>query len=221
MGTRQHFSEKMKDLQVEILKMGGLLEEAIGKASRAFSHHDEEMANQVIEGDREINDLERRIEDLAVSMIATEQPVATDLRIIVAALKISNDLERIGDYVEHLARISINITAPPAPSQFGEIPRMAEVAATMIRDSLQAFMRQDCDLAQEARRRDDVVDGLYAQLFQRLLAYIQEHPEQLRPATALLFASKFLERLADHAANVCEEVTYVCTGRREKYVPYH
>ncbi len=221
MDARRHFTEKMQALQQEILKMGELLVAAIGDSAQAFIRRDDALANRVIEGDRDINALERRVEDLAVSLIATEQPVATDLRVIVSALKISADLERIGDYAEHLAQISINLTEPPQASSFGEIPRMAEVSAGMIRDSLQAYLHRDCDLAQESRDRDDVVDELYAQLFQRLIVYMQDHPQHLRQATALLFAAKFLERLADHAANVCEEVVYVCTGRREKYTQHH
>ena len=221
MSTRRLYIEKLQGLQLEILKMGGLLVEAITASARAFVRRDDVLARQVIEGDAGINAMERRIEDLAVALIATEQPVATDLRVIVSALKISADLERIGDYAEHLARISINFSDPPPAASFGEIPRMAEVSAGMIRDSLQAYVRRDCALAQEVRDRDDEVDGLYAGLFQRLLGYMQENPAHIRQATALLFAAKFLERLGDHAANVCEEVIYVCTGQREKPVEHH
>lgn len=217
---RVHFDEKMKELEFSVLKMGIMIEEAIHKALNAFIKRDRKLIDQVVEGDKVIDNTERKIDAQCVSIIATEQPVAMDLRIIIAALKIANDLERMGDYAEHLAIVATNLSRKSVLKARSEVTQISEVAITMIRDALQAFARRDVDLAEEVIKRDDVVDGIYARFFQEMMGDIRENPEHLSEAVALLFVSKYLERLADHATNVAEEVIFVCTGERKDWEIY-
>ncbi len=217
---RVHFDEKMKELEFSVVKMGIMIEEAIHKALNAFVKRDRKLIDQVIEGDKVIDNTERKIDAQCASIIATEQPVAMDLRIIIAVLKIVNDLERMGDYAEHLAIVAANLSRKSVLKARSEVTQISEVAITMIRDALQAFARRDVDLAEEVRKRDDIVDGIYARFFQEMMNYIEQNPEHLREAVALLFVSKYLERLADHATNVAEEVIFVCTGERKDWEIY-
>lgn len=217
---RVHFDEKMKELEFSVLKMGIMIEEAIHKALNAFIKRDRKLIDQVVEGDKVIDNTERKIDAQCVSIIATEQPVAMDLRIIIAALKIANDLERMGDYAEHLAIVATNLSRKSVLKARSEVTQISEVAITMIRDALQAFARRDVDLAEEVIKRDDDVDGIYAIFFQEMMSDIRQNPEHLSEAVALLFVSKYLERLADHATNVAEEVIFVCTGERKDWEIY-
>jgi phosphate transport system protein len=215
---RVHFDEKMKELELSIVKMGILIEEAIGKALRAFIKRDRNLVDQVIEGDKVIDNTERKIDMQCASIIATEQPVALDLRIIIAVLKIANDLERMGDYAEHLAIVTNSLSRESVLKASSDITQISEVAITMIRDAIQAFIKRDVDLAEEVRNRDDVADGIYARFFQEMMNYIEQSPDYQREGVALLFVSKYLERLADHATNVAEEVIFVCTGDRKDWI---
>lgn len=217
---RVHFDEKMKELEFSVLKMGIMIEEAIHKALNAFIKRDRKLIDLVVEGDKIIDNTERKIDAQCVSIIATEQPVAMDLRIIIAALKIANDLERMGDYAEHLAIVATNLSRKSVLKARSEVTQISEVAITMIRDALQAFARRDVDLAEEVIKRDDDVDGIYARFFQEMMSDIRQNPEHLSEAVALLFVSKYLERLADHATNVAEEVIFVCTGERKDWEIY-
>jgi phosphate transport system protein len=213
--ARQHYAERIEALTLDIMKMAALVQEAVGKATQAFVQRSEQLAAQVMEEDRRIDTWERAVEARTTALIATEQPVARDLRIIVAALLVSNELERMGDYAAHFANAASKVSDYFVKSTRGEITKMTEIAATMIRDGAQAFLKQDVELAGDVIGRDDEVDGLYARFFQKILLDMTENPEHVPEGTALLFCSKYLERLADHATNICKEVVYVCTG--EKY----
>ena len=212
--ARQHYAERIEALTLDIVKMAMLVQEAVGKAVQAFVQRSERLAAQVLDEDRRVDSWEAAVEARCTALIATEQPVARDLRVIVAALLISNELERMGDYAAHFANAASKVSDYFVKSIRPEIVRMTDIAVAMIRDGAQAFLKQDCDLGQEVIRRDDEVDGLYAQFFQKLLKDMTEHPEHVQEGTALLFCSKYLERLADHATNICKEVVYVCTGER-------
>jgi phosphate transport system protein len=213
--ARQHYEERIEALTLDIMKMASLVQEAVGKATQAFVQRSEQLASQVMEEDRRIDTWERALEARCTALIATEQPVARDLRVIVAALLVSNELERMGDYAAHFANAASKVSDYFVKNTRGEITKMTEIAATMIRDGAQSFLKQDVDLAREVAGRDDEVDGLYARFFQKILADMADHPEHVQEGTALLFCSKYLERLADHATNICKEVVYVCTG--DKY----
>jgi phosphate transport system protein len=212
--ARQHYAERIEALTLDIMKMATLVQEAVGKATQAFIQRSEQLAVQVIEEDRRIDTWERAVEARSTALIATEQPVARDLRVIVAALLVSNELERMGDYAAHFANAASKLSDYFVRNTRREITKMTEIAATMIRDGAQAFLKQDCELAREVVQRDDEVDGLYARFFHKLLLDMTEHPEHVQEGTALLFCSKYLERLADHATNICKEVIYVCTGEK-------
>jgi phosphate transport system protein len=213
--ARQHYAERIEALTLDIMKMAALVQEAVGKATQAFVQSDEQLAAQVMEEDRRIDTWERAVEARSTALIATEQPVARDLRVIVAALLVSNELERMGDYAAHFANAASRVSEYFVKSSREEITKMTQIASTMVRDGAEAFLKQDCDLAREVTLRDDEVDGLYARFFQKILVDMTENPQHVQEGTALLFCSKYLERLADHATNICKEVVYVCTG--EKY----
>jgi phosphate transport system protein len=215
MTARQHYEERIEALTLDIMKMATLVQEAVGKATQAFVQRSEHLAGQVMDEDRKIDTWERAVEARSTALIATEQPVARDLRVIVAALLVSNELERMGDYAAHFANAASKVSDYWVKNTRVEITKMTEIAATMIRDGARSFLKQDAGLAREVVDRDDEVDGLYARFFQKILLDMTEHPEHVQEGTALLFCSKYLERLADHATNICKEVLYVCTG--EKY----
>jgi phosphate transport system protein len=214
MTTRHHYAELIEELKYGVLKMANLVQEATGKATQAFSQRNDELAQQVIDEDSQIDQWESKIESQCATLIGTQQPVASDLRLIVAALSISNDLERMGDYAAHLATVATKLSKQFVVKTREEISSMTDISISMIRDAAKAFLDQDADLAYEVKKRDDQVDGLYAKFFQELLTDMSEHRSHIQEATALLFCSKYLERLADHATNICEEVIYVCTGKK-------
>jgi phosphate transport system protein len=214
MSTRHHYSELIEELKYSTVKMANQVEEAVGKATQAFAQRNDGLAKQVIDEDHQIDEWERNIEAQCATLIGTQQPVASDLRLIVAALSIANDLERMGDYAAHLATVATKLSKEIVVQTREEISSMTDISITMIRDAAKAFLAQDVELAREVEKRDDQVDGLYAQLFQELLTDMSEQRSHVQEATALLFCSKYLERLADHATNICDEVIYVCTGRK-------
>jgi len=215
---RQHFEERLEELQLAVVRMGGTIEEAVSKAAEAFCSRDRELAQQVIDGDIQIDRMEREIENQCAALIATEQPVALDLRIIIAAIKISNDLERTGDYAKHLATVATVVSRDIVQKSRPEVLEMAETANAILREGLQAYVKRDVELALKAKARDDVVDRTYMQLFQEILESMKERPDSIQSAVAVLFVCKYLERLADHATNVCDEVIFVCTGARKEWL---
>jgi phosphate transport system protein len=217
MTTRHHYAELIEELKYSVVKMANLVQEAAGKAMQAFAQRSDQLARQVIDEDREIDEWERKIEAQCATLIGTQQPVAGDLRVIVAALSISNDLERMGDYAAHMATVATKLSKKIVVKTRDEISSMTEIAISMVRDAAKAFLDQDVDLAIEVQKRDDQVDGLYAQFFQEVLTDMKEQRSQIQEATSMLFCSKYLERLADHATNICDEVIYVCTGKKIYY----
>ena len=214
MTTRHHYSELIEELKYSVVKMANLVQEATGKAMQAFAQRNNQLAQQVIDEDHEIDGWERNVEAQCATLIGTQQPVASDLRLIVAALSISNDLERMGDYAAHLATVATKMSKQIVAQTRDELSSMTEIAISMIRDAAKAFLDQDSDLAMEVQKRDDQVDGLYAQFFKEVLTDMSEQRSQIQEATSMLFCSKYLERLADHATNICDEVVYVCTGKK-------
>jgi phosphate transport system protein len=216
MATRIAFGEKLEQLKIDLLKMGNLVEEGIVKASHALVKTDRAVAEQVIAGDEKINEKEGTIEDECVILLATEQPVAGDLRFIISTLNTIRDLERIGDYAVHLAKITeeIDDIGIVFEKEFSEI---AGICSTMFKDALRAFAEQNGDLAREVSGRDRVVDALYLTLFKNILCSVDDDENRRQAVVQLVFAVKYLERLADHIVNICEEVEYMCTGTRKDY----
>jgi len=216
MVTRTNFDQSLKAMQQDILRMGGLVEAAISQAVEALSKQDVELAQKVIDGDALIDDLEDQIDALCLKLIATQQPMAKDLRRISAGLKIITDLERMADYAEDIAKVAKKIGRQPLIKPLIDIPRMAQLAQKMVQEALDAYVQENVDLAYRMAKDDDQVDSLHNQVFRELLVYMMEDPKTITQATYLLFVSRFLERIADHATNIGEDVIYLVTGERKE-----
>lgn len=214
--TRESFHSHLDQLQQDLLRMGTLVEERIYDAVKSLAEGDVEAARKVVEGDDIIDKMEMDIEQRCLQLIALQQPMARDLRAIGTALKITTDLERMADLAVDIAKITIRLDGQPLIKPLVDIPRMAEIARSMLRDSLNAFIRQDAKLAMEMIERDHDLDHLYAQIFRELLVFALEDPKAITQATYLLFAAKHLERIGDHATNLGEWIIYMVTGERKE-----
>lgn len=212
MYNRQHFDEALQKLNQEVLRMGTLVEEALRKATKALVDRNIDLADEVIEGDKKINAYQLEIEDKCTVLIATEQPVAADLRQIVATLNVLNDLERIGDQAVHIAEVMKRLYGEPYMKPLIDIPRMADIAEGMIHDALTAMVNHDPEAAKEVARRDDELDELHAQVLRELLTYMIEDPSKISQGINLLFLGRWLERSGDHVTNICERIVFLSTG---------
>ncbi|HUZ17754.1 MAG TPA: phosphate signaling complex protein PhoU [Spirochaetia bacterium] len=213
MAPRQHFSESMKALNQEIVKMGTLVEEAVRKAVTALVDQDTVLATSVSDEDEAVNQMEMDIEDRCTILIATEQPVATDLRHIITALKIVTQLERMGDHAVHIANGVVRLAEETYMKPIIDIPRMSEIAIRMIHDVLTAFINGDADLAVQVAKRDSSIDELHHQVMREVLSYMMEDPHYIKQSTQFLFISRFLERIGDHVTNICEWIIYNDSGK--------
>ncbi len=211
---RQSFDQELESLRQELVHMGQIVQDAIKNAVDALARRDKALAQQVMDGDDLIDSMQVEIEDRCISLIARQQPVATDLRILGTGLKITTDLERIGDHAFDIAKIVLLIGDEPLIKPLVDIPRMAVMAQSMLEDSLQAYLKLDIQLAEKVCRDDDLVDQLYHQVFRELLTYMLEDPKKINQATQLIFVARYLERIADHSTNVAEWVIYLVTGER-------
>lgn len=212
MTARLHYVQAINDLDQEIIKMGTLVQEAIGKAVQCLLNQDVSMANQIIEDDKHINSKEDEIEDRCTLLIAKEQPVAGDLRHIITALKIITELERMGDHAAHIAKAVIRLADEVYMKPLIDIPRMAAIGSGMIRDVLTAFIEGDVKKASEVAKRDDEIDSLHEQVSREVFTYMMENPKYIKQSSNLIFISRYLERLGDHATNICERIVYDSTG---------
>ena len=210
--TVKAFDQDLDQLRASIAEMGGLAEAAISEALRALVQRDSEAARRVVEGDRRIDALEADIERLAVQIIALRSPLADDLREVVAALKIAGVLERIGDYAKNIAKRVPAIEESPNLRPLSLLPEMARIVAEMVHSVLDAFVTRDAAKAAEVCERDRAVDDFYNSLFRTLLTFMMESPNNITPATHLLFVAKNLERMGDHATNIAEMVYFAATG---------
>ncbi len=216
--TDRHYDAELKDLNLKILEMGGLVEKQIEHAIRGLVERDDDLARATIERDHIVNRMDVEIDDLCIRLLALHQPAAKDLRLITTGLKITTDLERIGDIAVNLCERAIELNKEPQLKPFIDIPRMAQVAQTMLRQSLDAFVREDVDLALRVCRDDDVIDQLTQQLFRELMSYMVEAPQTITRATRLLFIAKYLERIADHATNIAEMVVFTVKGKSIRHL---
>jgi phosphate transport system protein len=208
------FDEELKRLDNLIARMGGLAETQLARAVEALERRDGELAAKVVEDDRAIDELEHEIDIASVRMLALRQPMAADLRSVIAALKISSDLERIGDYAANVAKRSIALSQAPLIAATGVVPRMARLAQAMIKDVLDSYGLRDVDRAVAVWHRDQEIDDMYTGLFRELLTYMMEDPRNIGPCTHLLFIAKNIERIGDHATNIAETVHFMVTGKR-------
>ena len=210
--TVKSYDDELNQLRSLVTQMGGLCESMIGGAIEALMNRDPEHAMNVVNTDARIDALEAEAERLATTMIALRAPMANDLREIIAALKISSVLERVGDYAKNIAKRAATLTTTAPIDPVVIIPQMARVVIEMIRDALDAFVDRDAEKAVAVCRRDEAVDDYYNSLFRSLLTYMMEQPQNITPSAHLLFIAKNLERMGDHATNVAEMVYFSATG---------
>ncbi len=208
------FEKQMEDLQKKLLQMGDLVEEAIARAIEALKKQDQTMAEKVINNDDVIDRLELKIEEGCLTIIATQQPMARDLRKVTTLFKIIIDLERMADYATDIAKTVIRIGNQPLIKPLVDIPRMANVTQLMVKEALDAYVKEDVSLALSMSQHDDEVDTLHKQIFRELLTIMMENPRTITQATHLLFISRYLERIADHATNIGENVVFLVTGEQ-------
>ena len=207
------FDSELKRLSQVIAEMGGLAEAQLQRAIEALAQRDAEAAAQVVQDDARIDALEHEIGNMTVRMLALRQPMAKDLREVVAALKISSDLERIGDYAANVAKRAIALSQSPPVKPAHAIPRMGRLVQQLIKDILDAYVEHDADKAVDAWRRDEEVDEMYTSLFRELLTHMMEDPRNIGPSIHLLFIAKNIERIGDHATNIAETVHFLVLGR--------
>jgi phosphate transport system protein len=213
---RESFERHLHELQDDVLILGSMVEKAISRSIEALKKRDLELARQVIAGDREIDLKRYEIEEKCTELIITQQPMASDLRIIIAVLYIIVDLERIADHAGGIAKIAIMIGDEPPLKPLIDIPRMAQKAIDMLHRSLDAFVKHDADAARQISAEDDEIDSLYDQVFRELLVFMMEDPRTVTRATRLIWVAHNLERTADRVTNICERVVFTVTGKIEE-----
>jgi len=209
---RKAFERELQHLQDETLVLGSMVEHAIMESVAVLQQRDMDGSRSVIAQDRRINEKRFAIEEESLVLIAAQQPMAGDLRIIAAVLDITSELERIGDYAKGIARINLMIGDEPLIKPLIDVPRMAEKARKMLHDALDAFVRQDIALARAIPAQDDEVDGLYNQISRELLVLVMANPRRIAQANYLLWVAHNLERAADRVTNICERVLFAVTG---------
>ena len=209
----RHFQEELEQLKTRLLEMGGLAEEQVRLAVKALMERDRELVALALNGDEPINKLHIEIDGRCFTLLALHQPMAVDLRAIVAAVKINTDLERVGDLAINIAEAARRYAQHAPVKKLIDIPRMATIAQTMLRDSLDAFVRRDTELAQRVLNEDDKLDALKTQIFRELLTYMLQDPGTIEPALDLILISRHLERIGDHATNIAEDVIFMVSAR--------
>jgi phosphate transport system protein len=216
MEIRTTFHKRLKEIQNHVLAMGSMVEKAIDRSVTALKQRDLELAEQIIEDDKMINHKRFEIEEACIELIATQQPMASDLRTIISVLSIITELERIGDHAEGIAKIVLLIGDEPPLKPLIDIPRMSQKTGEMLRRSLEALTNRNADAAKQIVAEDDEVDRLYDQVFRELLTFMIEDPKTITRATRLIWVAHNLERSADRVTNICERVVFTVTGRMEE-----
>ena len=216
MEMRTVFHQRLRQIQAEILVMGSMVGKAILRSVDALKDRDINLAQHIIDDDQSINKKRFEIEERCIELIATQQPMATDLRTIAAILNIITEIERIGDYAVGIARIVILIGGEPPLKPLVDIPLMAEKTTDMLNRSLDAFINRDAEAAKKITKEDDMIDNLYDQVFRELLIIMAEDPKTVTRATRLIWTAHNLERAADRVTNICERVVFIVTGKMEE-----
>ena len=209
----RHFQEELGALQRRLLEMGGLAEERVRAVVHGLVSRDVAIIDEIIRGDEPINALHIEIDERCFKLLALHQPMAADLRAIVAAVKINTDLERVGDLAVNIAEAARRYVTHPPVKKLIDIPRMGDIAQAMLRDALDSFVRRDVKLARGVLDADDTVDALKTQIFRELLTYMLQDPATVEPALDLILISRHLERIGDHATNIAEDVIFMVSAR--------
>ncbi|HVZ21252.1 MAG TPA: phosphate signaling complex protein PhoU [Vicinamibacterales bacterium] len=210
--TVPHFREELEALQGRLLEMGGLAEERVRAAVQSLVDRDAPGIDKILRGDEPLNRLHVEIDDRCFRLLALHQPMATDLRVIVAAVKINTDLERVGDLAVNIAEAGKRYITHAPVKQLIDIPLMGELAQTMLREALDSYVKRDTALAQRVLDEDDRLDGLKTQVFRELLTYMLQDPATIEPALDLILVSRHLERIGDHATNIAEDVIFMVSA---------
>ena len=208
-----HFQEELEQLKTRLLEMGGLAEDRVRASVQALVERDSTLVDRVLAGDGPINQLHIEIDSRCFKLLALHQPMAVDLRAIVSAVKINTDLERVGDLAINIAEAARRYLRHPPVKELIDIPRMADIAQTMLRDALDAYVQRDVGMAQRVLNADDELDALKTQVFRDLLTYMLENPLTIEPSLDLILISRHLERIGDHATNVAEDVIFMVSAR--------
>jgi phosphate transport system protein len=216
MNRRIFFLEEMNRLRHDVLTMASRVEEDLGKALRALRNSDKDLAKEVKADDAVVNAMQLKIEDQAAILIATQQPVARDLRELVTVFKITGNIERAGDHAVHLAKAVIKLAGKPPFRSMEHLERMAETGQEMIRAAISAYLAQDAEAARKAAALDDRIDAGHKALTEEVLGLMKEHPELIKKAVLLINTSGFLERLGDHITNICEGIIYMVESKHEE-----
>ena len=209
----RHFQEELDALKERLLAMGGLAEERVRESVRGLVDRDHVLLDGVLAGDEPINDLHMEVDDRCFKLLALHQPMAADLRVIVAAVKINTDLERVGDLAVNIGEAGKRYLQHPPVKPLIDIPRMGDLAQSMLRDALDAFVRRDIALAEAVLAADDTLDSLKTQIFRELLTHMLQDPGTIEPALDLILISRHLERIGDHATNVAEDVIFILSAK--------
>lgn len=215
MSARTEFDNELEQLHLNMIKMGGLIEEAIDKSITALEKRDRKLAHQIIEDDKKIDDAERDIETECLHLLLKQQPVAKDLRTVSTALKMITDMERIGDQAADIADVSLHFDDKPYIKTIVHIPLMADIVSAMVKESITAFVNSDLELAQSLINKDDEVDNLFETVKQDIISFMVKSKEEADQAINFLQIAKYLERIGDHAVNVCEWVIFSVTGEHK------
>ncbi|HEX9662428.1 MAG TPA: phosphate signaling complex protein PhoU [Candidatus Binatia bacterium] len=216
--TDKRYEEELSKLREEILYMGGMIEDQIQKSIKSLVERDSKLAELIIERDHEVNRLDVDIDDICVRLLALHQPAGRDLRFITTGLKITTDLERIGDMAVNICERALELNLEPQLKPYIDIPRMARVAQRMIRESLDAFVREDTELALKVCKDDEEVDQLNSQIFREVVTFMIDDPHTINRAIKISSISKYLERIADHATNIAEMVIFMVKGKSIRHL---
>lgn len=214
---RKRFHQKLEELHTSLLEMGAVVEEVIELSIEGLKKQDLEKSERAIELDKRVDQFEVDIEKKCLDLIALQTPVATDLRTVSTILKMITDLERIGDYAVNIAYDTKKLNTKKLIKPLVDIPRMADIAKQMVRGSLDSFVMEDANLAKEIAKMDDLVDEIYNNVYEELLEKVNDNNEDMEQIIHLLFIGRHLERMADHATNICEKIVYMITSKRVNF----
>jgi phosphate transport system protein len=209
----RHFEEELSELKQKLLSMGSLVERSLHQSVKALTERDAQMGLRIFDGEESINLLQIEIDDRAMRLLALQQPMAGDLRLIASIVKINNDLERIGDLCVNIAQRVLSLIHQTPISPLIDLPRIAAAAEKMVHDALDAFVNRNAELARSVLESDDTVDRLRDEIFQELVHYMSAHPEGVQAGVDLLLISRNIERVADHATNIAEDAIFAVAGR--------
>ncbi len=209
----KHFDKELQMLKESVLRLGGIVEEQVSNAIAALMNHNVELANLTIARDHLVNKTEVEIDENCIDLLARRQPMGADLRFVTTAIKIVDNLERMGDMAVNISERVLELASEPRLKAYLDIPRMGEYCTSMLKNALDAFVTSNTVLAQQVRAEDDQVDALTHQIFRELLSYMMEDPATIARATRIMFIAKYIERIADHSTNIAEMVIYMVEGR--------